>query len=723
MAVSKTPRRSRAKRTDVSPPPQRVVQGAAEEDVIEENAVEDLAHVAVQLVSAKATPTPARQRAKTPSVNARSITKSPVESSTPAPRQQRSGAVSPSPLRSILGTPPRVRPEGDPTSRGDYKGQRNARGAPHGHGTQKFDNGNVYVGHFRDGVRHGEGRHTWSSGEAYSGSYEGGHRHGRGAMRYENGDTYVGSWEKGKQHGKGVYAHADGAAYEGEWRHGKMHGHGIEINRAGRIVRQGQWYDDTFVESFPVARLRQPRGALGTFGYFARLLFLLAAALALLLTGLSESAHLVLDNPAIVEGMASRVGLDPTVIRKGAFSSASNVLTSIDWVENISKSALARAKYDAERFYHKGLAFVEPKFSEALGNVNPAIVAGVEKFHAVVEQVRGKAGPATDNIIELFNSVYAQIQPLYDQISVGISTMYGRANQAVQGRWKDFKTSNAYTTAKKYWSLFWDFSASHWLPGEHEAGASSDPIDKPNVASEKEGVPLGKRADPSTIATEPVPPRAEPASPRAEPGSPRAEPGSPRAEPASPRAAPASPRAVPTASGTQSPEPAMPREERLVDSSGEDQEMQERVHDTLALEGGSVYVGEVLGGVPDGVGEMVYGSGNVISSAKGSFKNGRLEGRGEIVYKNGDKYEGQVRAGKREGPGKQTFANGDVYAGRFRMDKIYGQGKFESVDGSTYDGAWRYGKREGRGKAVAADGTVREGTWKADAFVDGESSS
>ena len=99
------------------------------------------------------------------------------------------------------------------------------------HGTYTWDNGDKYVGEFKDNKYHGKGSYTFADGENYAGEYKNGKRHGQGNNTYGNGDKYVGEYKDSKIHGYGTYYYlADnqfkGDKYVGEYRNGKRNGQG-----------------------------------------------------------------------------------------------------------------------------------------------------------------------------------------------------------------------------------------------------------------------------------------------------------------------------------------------------------------------------------------------------------------------------------------------------------------------------------------------------------------
>ncbi len=157
-----------------------------------------------------------------------------------------------------------------------------------GYGIYKFDSGERYEGHYKNGLRNGYGIYTWPNGEAYAGEWFDGKRHGEatvyqvngnlgtctykedkqtagyGDWTYNNGDRYTGNLSENYiRNGYGVYSFTDGRIYSGannedafeglgkmtwsngdeyigEWSDNSMHGYGIYIYANG-TVKAGKW--------------------------------------------------------------------------------------------------------------------------------------------------------------------------------------------------------------------------------------------------------------------------------------------------------------------------------------------------------------------------------------------------------------------------------------------------------------------------------------------------
>ena len=146
-------------------------------------------------------------------------------------------------------------------------------------GTINFNNGDKYVGEWKDNKSHGQGTFTWGkdtewAGEKYVGEFKDNKRHGQGTYTYANGDKYVGEFKDGKCHGQGTYTfginsewagdkyvgehkdnefhgqgtytYASGDKYVGEWKDGDQYGQGIYTYPDGREER-GYHMNDEYV--------------------------------------------------------------------------------------------------------------------------------------------------------------------------------------------------------------------------------------------------------------------------------------------------------------------------------------------------------------------------------------------------------------------------------------------------------------------------------------------
>ena len=81
-----------------------------------------------------------------------------------------------------------------------------------------------------------------------------------------------------------------------------------------------------------------------------------------------------------------------------------------------------------------------------------------------------------------------------------------------------------------------------------------------------------------------------------------------------------------------------------------------------------------------------------INYKEGAFRlsaDGKMFKRGDCVYANGDKYDGEWLQGKRWGKGKYSYANGDVFFGEFENNQWHGFGvhaRTDFVDATTMEG-------------------------------------
>lgn len=174
--------------------------------------------------------------------------------------------------------------------------------------------------------------------------------------------------------------------------------------------------------------------------------------------------------------------------------------------------------------------------------------------------------------------------------------------------------------------------------------------------------------------------------------------------------------------------------EELSEVAGGDEEstivIPERDYGTIAFREG-IYTGDLVDGMPDGLGKLVLNSGE---SYSGGFSEGEFNGKGVYKYNDGTSFDGMWFEGEINGEGTWHFAdgsfiygefidgepwgvclyecaNGDMYEGTLKNGKWHGNGKFVWISGDTYEGEFVDGIRQGQGKYQYCGGDTYEGEW------------
>ena len=108
----------------------------------------------------------------------------------------------------------------------------------------------------------------------------------------------------------------------------------------------------------------------------------------------------------------------------------------------------------------------------------------------------------------------------------------------------------------------------------------------------------------------------------------------------------------------------------------------------------------------------------------GGCVNGLAEGNGTLQWTVGGKmtsrYVGSYRAGKMNGRGVYSWASGNRYEGEFANDNFNGHGVMVWANGDRYDGLWKEDKANGQGTKTVADGRVYSGVWTNGCFRQGD---
>ena len=120
------------------------------------------------------------------------------------------------------------------------------------------------------------------------------------------------------------------------------------------------------------------------------------------------------------------------------------------------------------------------------------------------------------------------------------------------------------------------------------------------------------------------------------------------------------------------------------------------------------------------IGKMIWNSDSNILYSDGTFKfdhDGylRQSGCGVIVYRNGSKYEGEIRNDTFEGIGRLTYQNGDMYEGYFVDNKFEGWGRIVyKIPRIECQGRFENGLRSGEMIYINDKGTEFKGWFEND---------
>ena len=99
----------------------------------------------------------------------------------------------------------------------------------------------------------------------------------------------------------------------------------------------------------------------------------------------------------------------------------------------------------------------------------------------------------------------------------------------------------------------------------------------------------------------------------------------------------------------------------------------------------------------------------------GDIINGKKEGKGKMIYKNGDYYNGNWKNNLREGKGTFINKKGDKYYGIWKNDILENNVTIKYKNGDEFEGIIKYGKKEGEGKIIYKDlNVIYIGNWEND---------
>lgn len=127
------------------------------------------------------------------------------------------------------------------------------------------------------------------------------------------------------------------------------------------------------------------------------------------------------------------------------------------------------------------------------------------------------------------------------------------------------------------------------------------------------------------------------------------------------------------------------------------------------------YIGDIKNKQPNGLGVAIYNNDFALRYA-GYFLNGKYNGKGALIFKDGSFISGEWKNGKLNGKGTNLNKDGDLFTGSFADGKKSGKGTFMYKDNSLLQGMFKEDKYEGRCVYIPAAGA----TISDNIYVDGK---
>ena len=151
--------------------------------------------------------------------------------------------------------------------RGDWK-----NGKINGTGIRLHSNGDKYIGSYVNNIRNGQGHYIFINGDSYNGNWVNGKANGKGTFKFrngniyegefkdniilgegiltmKNGDIYKGYFKNGFINGKGTFIKNNGEKYVGHFEDGKKNGEGKLYDKNGKMIKEGFWKKDIFIDN------------------------------------------------------------------------------------------------------------------------------------------------------------------------------------------------------------------------------------------------------------------------------------------------------------------------------------------------------------------------------------------------------------------------------------------------------------------------------------------
>ncbi len=139
-------------------------------------------------------------------------------------------------------------------------------------------------------------------------------------------------------------------------------------------------------------------------------------------------------------------------------------------------------------------------------------------------------------------------------------------------------------------------------------------------------------------------------------------------------------------------------------------------HGSFIYKNGDKYVGDFKDDKREGKGILYYKNGNIYD---GEFKNNCIDGNGTFYYKNQNKYVGEVKKNLKFGKRIFYFKNGEKYDGQFSDNEFNGKGTlYYQNNQKKYEGDFKENEFNGKGIFYFQNGDIYKGDFK-DGYKDG----
>lgn len=125
---------------------------------------------------------------------------------------------------------------------------------------------------------------------------------------------------------------------------------------------------------------------------------------------------------------------------------------------------------------------------------------------------------------------------------------------------------------------------------------------------------------------------------------------------------------------------------------------------------GDVYTGDFKRSLFHRKGESIALNDEI--TYEGDWVNGKMTGKGSMIWPSGTNYEAKVSEIFAHGNGTYTWKDGSVYIGNWRNNERGAKGIMKWANGDVFDGCWWNGERHGSGVYRFANGDVCVGYFK-----------
>ncbi|TNV77279.1 hypothetical protein FGO68_gene7105 [Halteria grandinella] len=129
-----------------------------------------------------------------------------------------------------------------------YEGEFNQQYLRTGTGRWENQDGDTYIGEWKDDRQNGQGKYTYPGGVVYEGNWKDNMANGKGKCTWGDGSVYEGEWKDDSMHGQGKWTFTNGDYQIGTWENNNQIGEQVHYSKEGELLEYNTYEDGKLIK-------------------------------------------------------------------------------------------------------------------------------------------------------------------------------------------------------------------------------------------------------------------------------------------------------------------------------------------------------------------------------------------------------------------------------------------------------------------------------------------